>query len=744
MRRLAAWCFRHRVIVILVWIVMLVLLAGVTKKVGKDYTDGFSLPGTGSSQAQQLLAEGRLQTGSGDDTIVFHTTPNERRITDPAIESDVARVLRRAASTRGVAAIRSPFAARGQDQISRNGHTAYAVVTFTEPDQNLTKAKIDPLVSVVSTLRAPPLQVEFGGGAFQSLKGSPFSGSVAIGLAAAAVVLFFAFGSLLATIVPLLAAVFAVGAGLETVGLLSHALSINSITPSVAALIGIGVAVDYALFVVTRHRRGLRAGLSPEQSAVSALATSGRAVVFAGATVAISMLGLLILNIHFLTGVGLAAAITVAFAVSAATTLLPALFGLLGMKVLSRRERRHLATKSTPAAESLRSAAKSSGPWQRWARFVQKHPVALSGAAFAIMIALLVPALSIRLGSSDQGNDPAGSTTRKAYDLLAQGFGPGFNGPLLVVAKTSDPAATSAFSTLAAAIKTNPGVASAVTAPAALDAPVRILDVVPATSPQSRQTTDLIKHLRDSVIPAAEHGSTLEVYVGGQTAVFQDFATVLSAKLPIFLAVVIILGCLLLMIAFRSVVIPLTAAVMNVLAAGAAFGVVVAVFQWGWGSDALGLGKPGPIESFLPVMLIAILFGLSMDYQVFLVSRIHEEWTRTKDTARAIRVGQAETGRVITAAAAIMVVVFLAFTLEGRRPIGEFGIGLAAAILLDALLLRTILVPAAMQLLGKHNWWLPSWLDRIVPHVNVDAPHLPVAVPRPAGSPPPYVDAVPE
>ncbi|HEX4015186.1 MAG TPA: MMPL family transporter [Frankiaceae bacterium] len=734
MRRLAAWSFRHRAVVILLWVVLLALLAGVTKKVGKDYTDGFSLPGTESSRAQQLLAQSHLPTGSGDDTIVIHTSTAGQRLTDPAIKSAVAQVLTRAVSAREVTSIRSPYAAAAQNQISSDGRTAYAVIGFTQPDQKLTKGKIDPFVSVVSTLRTPQLQVEFGGGAFQSLKGSPFSGSVGIGLAAAAVVLFLAFGSLLATVIPLLAALFAVGAGIETVGLLSHALSINSITPSVAALIGIGVAVDYALFVVTRHRRGLRSGLTPEQSAVTALATSGRAVVFAGVTVAIAMLGLLILNIDFLTGVGLAAAITVGFAVGAATTLLPALFGLLGMKVLSRRERRQLAAMPSAGSQPSSPSAERSGPWLRWATFVQQHPVVLSVTALVIMVVLLLPALSIRLGSSDQGNDPSASTTRKAYDLLAQGFGPGFNGPLIIVGKTNDPASKAAFSALASKIKASPAVASVTAPPSAPDATVSILDVAPTTSPQSEPTTKLIDHLRGSDIPAAEKGTSLKVYIGGQTAVFQDFASILSSKLPIFLAVVILLGCLLLMIAFRSIVIPLTAAAMNVLAAGAAFGVVVAVFQWGWGSDALGLGEPGPIESFLPVMLIAILFGLSMDYQVFLVSRIHEEWTRTKDTARAVRVGQAETGRVISAAAAIMVVVFLAFALEGRRPIGEFGIGLAAAILLDALLLRTILVPAAMQLLGERNWWLPTWLDRVLPHVKVDAPESSLEHPKPTAT----------
>jgi RND superfamily putative drug exporter len=680
-RRLARWCFRHRAVVIVLWVVLLVLLAGATKEAGQDYTDGFSLPGTGSSRAQTLLVHSSLHEGSGDDTIVIHTLHENRSVTAPAIEADVQRALARAGAAPYVASIRSPYTTHDRGQISADKRTAYAVVSFTRSDQSFTEADIDPFVSSLSSLRSPQLQVEFGGGAFQSLKGSPVSGSVAIGLAAAAVVLLAAFGSLLAAIIPLLAATVAVGAAIEIVGLLSHVLSINAITPSVAALIGIGVAVDYALFVVTRNRKGLRSGLAPEQSAVAALATSGRAVVFAGATVAIAMLGLLILNIDFLTGVGLAAAITVALAVAAATTLLPAMFGLLGMRVLSRRERR-LMTSSQVGDHLGPPAVEHSGPWLRWATFVQRRPALLSIGALTIMIVLLIPALFIRLGSSDQGNDPGASTTRKAYDLLAQGFGPGFNGPLLVVGHTADPASSTAFAALASTITATPDVASVVAAPTTPGSGVSILDVIPASSPQSARSTQLIDHLRNSVIPAAEQGTTLTVYVGGQTAVFEDFASVLESKLPLFLTVIVLLGCLLLMIAFRSIVIPLTAAVMNILAAGAAFGVVVAVFQWGWGSDAIGLGKPGPVESFLPVMLIAILFGLSMDYQVFLVSRIHEEWVRTKDTARAVRVGQAETGRVITAAAAIMVVVFLAFVLEGRRPIGEFGLGLAAAILL--------------------------------------------------------------
>jgi RND superfamily putative drug exporter len=720
MTHLARWCFRHRYLVVGLWVTGLVLLVLAGKAAGKDYSQGFSVRGTDSTRAQQLLASVPRGPGSGDDTIVIHTN-GATLVTDPAVRQRVSQVLTAVEGQPLTANLRSPYLSTAGRQVSADQHTAYAIVSLTKQDQDLTRADITPLVDAASTLRGPNLQVEFGGGAFQTLKGSPLSGSVAIGLAAAAIVLLLAFGSPLATVIPLLAAVFAVGAGVEIVGLLSHVLSINAFTPSVAALIGIGVAVDYALFVVTRHRTGLRSGLSPEQAAVTALATSGRAVVFAGATVVIAMLGLLLLDVDFLTGVGLAAAITVAFSVAVATTLLPAFFGLLGLRVLSRRQRRHLAVDEGEHAAGQ-------GLWSRWAAFVQRRPAALSLGALAIMVVLLLPSFAIHLGSSDQGNDPASSTTRRAYDLLAVGFGLGFNGPLLVVGSTPDAATRAAFGRLTQSVRSTPGVASVTSTapgPGTSDgAAVSILAVVPTTSPQSARTQHLITRLRTTVIPQAERGTALRIYVGGQTAVFEDFASVLSHKLPLFLVVVVLFGFLLLLLAFRSVVIPVTAAVMNLLAAGAAFGVVVAVFQWGWGSDAIGLGRPGPIESFLPVMLIAILFGLSMDYQVFLVSRIHEEWLRTRDTAQAVRAGQASTGRVITAAAAIMVFVFLAFVLEGRRPIGEFGLGLAVAILLDALLLRTILVPAVMHLLGDRNWWLPGWLDRLLPHVSVDAVEL--------------------
>jgi RND superfamily putative drug exporter len=704
MATLARWCVRHRFIVLSAWLVVLVGLAVGSRALGSGYTSGFSLPGTESAQAQQLLNSSGTLGQSGGNIVVVH-------VKDGSLTDATTRLLGDIAKVPGVSAV-------GRPQISPDGHTAIAGINFTKDNQALTLDDVQPVVDAGAKLRGPNADVEFGGAGFQTLKGRPASGSTAIGLIAAAIVLLIAFGSLLSMAIPLVAAVFALGGAIEAIGLISHATEVDSIAPTIAALIGLGVGVDYALFIVTRHRNGLRCGLTVEESAVRAVSTAGRAVLFAGGTVAIAMLGLILLGISFLTGIGIAAAVMVGFAVLAAVTLLPAMFGIVGTRVLSRRERRRAL--NTPAVE---------GFWARWARFVEGRPVILSVVAAAIMLVLAIPAFSLHLGSADQGNDAAHTTTRKAYDLVASGFGAGFNGPLVLAAQSSSPADDSALTRLATTLKSTPGVASVAQLPRKPGSDVAVLQVVPTTSPQSDGTADLIDRLRHTVIPNAEAGTTLHVYVGGQTAIFEDFGAVLADHLPLFIGVVVLLGCVLLMIAFRSIVIPLTAAAMNLLAAGASFGVVVAVFQWGWGSEALSLGKGGPIESFLPVMLLAILFGLSMDYQVFLVSRMHEEWVHSGDNRRAVRAGQAATGRVITAAAAIMVCVFLAFVLGGRRPIGEFGLGLATAILLDALILRTVLVPAAMQLFGRANWTIPRWLDRILPHVSVDVPETPDPTP---------------
>jgi len=507
--------------------------------------------------------------------------------------------------------------------------------------------------------------------------------------------------------------VVALGTATFAIDLFSHLLSVSTIAPTLAALIGLGVGIDYALFIITRHRDGLRSGLSPEDAAVRALNTAGRAVLFAGGTVCVALLGLLVLRLSFLDGMAYASVITVVLTMATALTLLPALLGFMGPRVLSRRERRRL-TESGP------QDGHTTGFWARWARFVSRRPIILALAAIVVMLTLASPVLSLRLGLSDAGNDPASSTTRKAYDLLAAGFGPGSNGPLLLVAQVGTPADTAALGKLTQTLQRVPGVAAVVPFPSKPGAKVAVLQVIPTTAPQDVHTSDLIKHLRSTVIPAAEQGSGLRVLVGGATAIFDDFAAIISAKLPLFIGVIVGLGFLLLLVAFRNLLVPATAAVMNLLAAGASFGVVVAFFQWGWGADRLGLGRPGPVEAFLPVIMLAVLFGLSMDYQVFLVSRMHEEWVHTHDNRHSVILGQATTGRVITAAAAIMISVFAAFVFGGQRVIAEFGIGLAAAVFLDAFVLRTVLVPSVMHLFGRANWWLPRAVDRRMPHLSVE------------------------
>lgn len=716
MSALARWCFHRRFTVIGAWLLIVIILGATSTVVGSSFSDKFSLPGTESTKAMDLLS-GQLKGSAGDsDTIVLHATSG--KLTDPATESLVNTMLAKVATIPEVGLVVSPFSSDGKSQISSDGETAYAALTFTKDSRSINTADVQKLLDVGSALRSESLQIEFGGSAIGQLEeGAPTSSSEAIGILAAAVVMLVAFASVLAALIPLIAAILALGGALFTIDLLTNVMTIATIAPIIAALVGLGVGIDYALFIVTRHRNGIRSGLTPQEAAVAAMNTSGRAVLFAGGTVVIAMLGLLILGVGFLSGIGLAAAIMVAFAVAVAATLLPALFGLFGMRVLSRRQRAQL-TREGP------TDIHASGAWARWARFVQKRPVPLAAIATVVMVILIVPFFSLRLGSSDAGNDPTDTTTRKAYDLLADGFGPGSNGPLQLVAKVPSTQAATDLASLQTEITNVAGVASVQPGPAAPGSTVLTLEVTPTTSPQSAQTSDLIDTLRDQVIPKYERDG-LTVYVGGQTAIFKDFASVLSGKLPLFIGIIVVLGCLLLMLAFRSIVVPLTAAVMNLLSAGAAFGVVVAVFQWGWGSSALGAGTAGPIESFLPAMMLAILFGLSMDYEVFLVSRIHEEWLTTKDNKVAVTRGQAGTGRVITAASVIMICVFMAFVFGGTRIIAEFGLGLAVAILLDALVVRTILVPAIMQLFGTWNWYLPKSIDRALPHLSVEGPAEP-------------------
>ncbi|MEI5006116.1 MMPL family transporter [Streptomyces sp. PmtA] len=603
----------------------------------------------------------------------------------------------------------------GATQISEDGRTAYATVVFEAKAADVPETQARAVVDTAKAAARDGLQVELGGSA-TALAGTPTSHLAEIvGVAVAAVVLFLAFGSLAASLLPIATALVSVGAAYAGVVLLGHVMDVADFAPVLGLLIGLGVGIDYALFIVTRHRKGLRRGLSVSEAAENAVATTGRAVVFAGLTVCIALLGMLILQLSFLNGVAIAACLTVLLTVAASVTLLPALLSFIGMRALGRPERRRLARRGPRPELPTGFAA-------RWSAFVERRAKLLGLVATVVMAVLALPTFSLHLGTSDQGNAPATSTTRKAYDLVAEGFGPGTNGPLTLVAALDGADDRLAMQQLPAALRNTEGVASVSPVTFNSRADTAVVTVVPDFSPQSQRTSELVDRLRADVLPAAESGTSLEVHVGGVTASYDDFADVIVGKLPMFVGVVIALGCVLLLLAFRSVGIPLKAALMNVAAVASAFGVVVAIFQWGWGSELLGLGSAGPIEPFLPVIMVSVLFGLSMDYQVFLVSRMYEEWLETRDNRRAVRVGLAETSRVINSAAVIMISVFLAFVLSGDRVIAMFGIGLAAAVALDAFVLRTLLVPALMHMLGSANWWLPRWLDRRLPRISIETP----------------------
>ncbi|MFE9248386.1 MMPL family transporter [Streptomyces sp. NPDC007088] len=736
MAALARWCVHHRLLTVALWLLVLAATATGALWAGSAYSNDYEAPGTESGRATRLLHEDFPGLDGDSDTVVWHSEHGTVRAA--AVEQTMGRTLDEIGALPGVSAVRSPYHGQGGGGgISADGHTAYATVTYTGRAEDIGAERAGAVLDTARSARGEDLQVEVGGSVVALTEAPGAHLSEAVGVVVAGIVLFLAFGSLAASLLPLATALVAVGTAYSAITLLGHAMTVADFAPMLGMLVGLGVGIDYALFIVTRHRRGLRRGTGVQESAVTAVATTGRAVVFAGATVCVALLGLLILRLSFLNGVALAAALTVLLTVAASVTLLPALLSFTGSRALSRRERRRLAERG-PGPETPTGFA------ARWSAFVERHPKPLGLAALAVMAVLALPTLSLHLGTSDQGNDPATATTRKAYDLLAgeggpSGFGPGVNGPLTLVSPVAGAAERLALDRLGPALEGTRGVASVSPVTYNAEGTAAVLTVVPESAPQSEATSALVRRLRHEVLPRAESGTSLEFAVGGVTASYDDFARLIVGKMPLFVGVVIALGSVLLLLAFRSLAIPLKAAAMNIAAVAAAFGVVVAMFQWGWGSDLLGLGAAGPVEPFLPVIMVAVLFGLSMDYQVFLVSRMYEEWRETGDNRRAVRVGLAETSRVINSAAVIMISVFLAFVLSGDRVIAMFGIALATAVALDAFVLRTLLVPALMHLLGGANWWLPARLDRLLPRLSIEPPEsahaaAPTAVPAPAGA----------
>jgi RND superfamily putative drug exporter len=718
-RRLAHWCATHRRLVVVLWLVAVVGVVLAGRAAGTGYSDTFSLAGTESTAGAKLLQAAAPRAAGSANQIVL-TTPTGT-VTDAAIRTRVEAMLEQVARLPHVGAVGSPYAAGGQPQISRDGHTAFATVTFDQDADQLEGAQIRRVIEVAKSAASAELGVELGGDAISRTNGMD-TGGLPLGMGAAGLVLLLVFGSLLAAAVPLITAGFALITGVAAIGLLSNVVSMPEFSSELALLVGLGVGVDYALFIVTRYRQALMRGLSSDEAIAVSLDTSGRAVVFAGVTVCIALLGMLALNVGVLGGMGVAASLVVAFTVLTAVTLLPALLSLFGKRLLTRRARRALAVGRLTTDDE-------SPFWGRWARILRARPAALTAAAAVMLAIVAIPFLSLRVGATDAGLDPATSTTRKAYDQLADAFGPGSSGPLQLVADVSAPAQLAAFGDVVTAAGKTTGVAS-VTAPREVGGGVALAQVVPTGSPQDATTSALVDRLRDDVIPAHERDG-LEVLVTGQTATVGDFADVIASKLPLFIGVVVSLSFLLLTAVFRSLLIPLMAAAMNLLSVAAAFGVVTAVFQWGWLSELVGVDRGGPIDPFLPVLVFAILFGLSMDYQVFLVSRIYEEWRRRGNTADAVAHGLAATGRTITAASAIMVLVFGAFVLGGEHIIKLFGVGLASAVLMDALIVRSVLIPGLMFLAGDANWWLPRRLERSLPHLNVEGTGSPAGDPRP-------------
>jgi RND superfamily putative drug exporter len=737
MRTLARTCYVHRRLVLLGWIVAIVGVTALHGAVGSSYSDNFKLPHTQSFDAIRLLQRNAPKASGDTDQLVIGA--QQGKVTDPAIRAKAQALLAQVAELPHVSSVASPYGPTGKAQISPNGDVAFANVTFDAQSNKISNSEAKAFVDKITSASNDSVQFQVGGQVAQSASQGNDSSGLLFGFLAAAAVLFIVFGSVLATLLPLLTAGVSLGVGIGVVGLLSHLIDMASFSNELALLIGLGVGIDYALFIVTRYKQGILRGLSGEQAVTESLDTSGRAVLFAGIIVCIAMLGMFALGVSFLYGVAVAATIAVSFTVISALTLLPALLGFFGRLVLRRRERSALRD------GKLRTSDESAA-WARWTGWMQKRPAVFAAVATVLLLILAIPFLSMRLGSADAGSDPANTTTRKAYDLLAKGFGPGYNGPLQLVAEVDSPQQKAAFLRVQQAVAKTPGIVGAAEPhfiPGANGKPdVAIADLYPKGSPQDKSTADLLHKVRDQVVPLAERGTGITVLTGGQTAIFDDFSHVLASKLPLFIGVVVLLSFLLLMTVFRSIAIPLTAAIMNLLSAGAAFGVVTAIFQNGWGASLIGVDKTGPIEAFLPVLMFPILFGLSMDYEVFLVSRIYEEWHRRRDNGEAVAHGLAATGRTITAAAAIMVLVFGAFVLGGERIIKLFGVGLAGAVLLDAAIVRSVLVPAVMLMLGDRNWKLPGFLDRILPRVNIEGSvqrmpareeHRPEPIPEPAG-----------
>ncbi len=719
MRRFATWTTGHRKTVIISWILALVVIGAIAGKKGAEYSEEFKLPTSDSTEAYELLENNFPQQSGGTAQIVFRA---EEGVESPQVKAKMEAVFKKVEAEPHVTEVVSPYASGGASGISKDGKIAYATIQYDVQSNKLDKTSTERIIHTAQGASGGGLDVQLEGQSIEEAKEESGDSSFGIGLLAAIIILLLAFGSVVAMGLPIITALFALGVGLSLVTLGTYIVDTANFAPVLAAMIGLGVGIDYALFIVTRFRNNLDEGLEPQAAAIRAVDTAGRAVLFAGTTVIIALMGMFLLNITFLYGVAVAAALSVLFTMIAALTLLPAMLAWAGHRVNKWK---------IPGLSGGQNTVREDTKWFAWSRFIQRNPWPAAIISGVFLLVLCIPTLSLRLGVNDAGTNPTGQTTRQAYDLLAEGFGPGFNGPLTMVASLPNSGADQGIETLCKTLKGEEGVASVTAVTYNEKKNVGLCTVYPTTSPQSADTTALLDHIRSDVIPPIEAKTGAVMHVGGITAVFEDFGDAISEKLPLFIGVVILLSAILLMAVFRSVLVPLKAIVMNLLSIGAAFGIIVAVFQWGWGGSIIGVDSTGPIVAFFPIFLFSIVFGLSMDYEVFLMSRMHEEWEHTHDAPESVTRGLALTGRVITAAAAIMVTVFASFMLGEERVIKLFGLGLSSAVLIDAVIIRSILVPAIMQLLGRRAWYMPEWLSKILPNLAVDPPDTPVE-PKPA------------
>ncbi|MFD9487545.1 MMPL family transporter [Streptomyces sp. NPDC059991] len=725
LRRLGQWCARHFVVVICLWLVALGGVQGLKHAFGGTYTDNFSLPSTQSQKGFAVFKAHDPAAGGYGTQIVLH----DARAPLTGVRDQVDGVVSSLGRLPHVVSVQNPLAAppppTGQPDtgpLSRDAATGYVTVRFDVLPATLGASYLDGVDRAVAPLRQAGVQVEYGGPLGELARPEPNDlVSELIGFAVAVVVLLVAFGSVLAAGLPLVTALVGVVVGLGVLGLLAAAFTLSTVSPTLATMIGLGVGIDYALFLLTRHRQQIMDGMDPAESAGRAVATSGRAVLVSGCTVIVALAGLWFSGIGFIGKLGVAAMVTVISAVLGALTLVPALLGLVGRRIDALRVRTPIAEPSTEAGTE--AGTEGAHGWRGYARRVERRPWWFLAGGILVIAVLAIPVFSMRLGHIGDGADPTSFTDRRAYDLMSQAFGPGSNGPLTIVVDQSqvpDADRSALTQTVTKALTGLPDTASVSPLKPTSDGQVLAATVIPKAAPQTASTTDLVNHLTGDVLPEAVSGTAAHGYVTGTTATQVDFVDVIASRLPLIIGAVVALAFLIILIVFRGLLVAVKAALLNLVSIAASYGVVVAVFQWGWGGPALGVSGTVPIESYVPMMMFAIVFGLSMDYEIFLLSRVHEQWLRTGHPGDSVAHALEITARVITCAALIMASVFAAFLLSENIVVKMLALGLAVSVLVDATVVRLLLVPAVMTLLGKRAWWTPGWLDRVLPHLDVE------------------------